>query len=151
LAALLQSQLALHPLHHLQLLCMLPLCCRISACAWRASSLLCDVYCASHRATEAEPDNGYWVGKACRTRHGGKGDIGVHIPGEQVFTRPLEEVATWVVDDNDLGGESGEGGKGGQSGDKVEEGEEGEEEWDDVANHEPVDGVGAQPQEEEED
>ena len=44
------------------------------------------------------PKCGYWVGKTCATSRGGTGDIGIHIEGEPIFTRSMEEVAGWLVD-----------------------------------------------------
>ena len=46
---------------------------------------------------EEEPELGYWIGKTVRCKSGGDADIGIKIPGEQVFTWPLSEVAAWVV------------------------------------------------------
>ena len=48
---------------------------------------------------EAEPTEGYWIGKTVLTRKGGTGDIGIKISGEPLFTRPTAEVASWVVMD----------------------------------------------------
>jgi hypothetical protein len=48
---------------------------------------------------EAEPMEGYWIGMTVLTRRGGKGDVGIKILGEPVFTRPVAEVASWVVMD----------------------------------------------------
>jgi hypothetical protein len=48
---------------------------------------------------EEEPPGRYWEGKTVVTRLGGKGDIGIKIIGEPVFTRPFTEVAGWVVMD----------------------------------------------------
>ena len=46
---------------------------------------------------EAAPENGYWLGKTCKTKKGGAKDIGIHIEGEDIFTRPIAEVAGWLV------------------------------------------------------
>lgn len=47
---------------------------------------------------EAPTSTGYWVGKTVKTRLGGKKDIGIRCDGEDfVFTRPITEVAKWVV------------------------------------------------------
>ena len=43
------------------------------------------------------PRCGYWVGKTCATNAGGTDDIGIHIEGEEIFTRPKTEVAGWIV------------------------------------------------------
>ena len=43
------------------------------------------------------PKCGYWIGKTCGTKFGGTNDIGIHIEGEEIFTRPMAEVATWLV------------------------------------------------------
>ena len=45
---------------------------------------------------EAAPENGYWLGKTCKTKKGGTKDIGIRIEGEEIFTRPMEEVAGWL-------------------------------------------------------
>ena len=42
------------------------------------------------------PSEGYWVGKTCKTKQGGTGDIGVHIPGEEIFTHPRTTVIKWL-------------------------------------------------------
>lgn len=52
--------------------------------------------CATFPTEEPTPE-GYWVGKTVVTRMGGTGDIGIKVPGEPIFTRPLSEVAAWVV------------------------------------------------------
>lgn len=44
------------------------------------------------------PKCGYWVGKTCATKKGGKGDVGIHIDGEDIFSRPKAEVAAWLVE-----------------------------------------------------
>jgi hypothetical protein len=46
---------------------------------------------------EDEPENGFWPGKTVRTNAGGPLDVGILIDGEEVFTRPMTEVALWVV------------------------------------------------------
>ena len=46
---------------------------------------------------EDEPENGFWEGKTVRTKAGGPLDVGILIEGEEVFTWPMVEVATWVV------------------------------------------------------
>ena len=46
---------------------------------------------------EPNPPGGYWKGKICRTTNGGLTDIGVHIEGEPIFTRPKTEVVNWLV------------------------------------------------------
>jgi hypothetical protein len=43
------------------------------------------------------PKTGYWVGKTCKTSKGGQYDIGIHIEGEDIFTRPVAEVADWLA------------------------------------------------------
>ena len=48
---------------------------------------------------EAEPTDGYWMGKTVLTKKGGTGGVGIKIIGEPVFTRPAAEVASWVVMD----------------------------------------------------
>ena len=48
---------------------------------------------------EVEPMEGYWIGKTVLTKRGGTGDVGIKIFGEPVFTRPVAEVASWVVMD----------------------------------------------------
>ena len=45
------------------------------------------------------PPEGYWVGKTVSTSLGGSGDIGIQIPGDDLFTRPRSEVADWLVED----------------------------------------------------
>tara|TARA_B110000503_G_C7084885_1_gene386815 strand:+ start:477 stop:809 length:333 start_codon:yes stop_codon:yes gene_type:complete len=47
---------------------------------------------------EPIPPGGYWEGKICRTTNGGLTDIGVHIEGEPIFTRPKTEVVNWLVE-----------------------------------------------------
>jgi hypothetical protein len=42
---------------------------------------------------------GYWIGKTVLTKSGGTGDVGIKIVGKPVFTRPMAEVASWVVMD----------------------------------------------------
>ena len=46
---------------------------------------------------EEKPANGYWIGKTCKTKKGGKDDIGIRIEGEDIFTRPISEVLEWIV------------------------------------------------------
>lgn len=46
---------------------------------------------------ENMPENGYWIGKTCKTRKGGTNDIGIKIDGEEIFTRPISEVVGWIV------------------------------------------------------
>ena len=46
---------------------------------------------------EIQPEGGYWVAKAVRTPKGGAFDVGILILGEEIFTRPMFEVASWVV------------------------------------------------------
>ena len=47
---------------------------------------------------EPMPPNGFWVGKLCHTHLGGMGDIGVHVDGEEIFTRSRVEVSGWLVE-----------------------------------------------------
>lgn len=49
---------------------------------------------------EPAPPEGYWVGKTVSTSLGGTGDIGIQIPGDDLFTRPRAEVADWLVEDD---------------------------------------------------
>ena len=51
---------------------------------------------ASVFSTYEAPPIGYWEGQTCRTGLGGKDDVGIKIPGEQIFTRPKKEVSAWV-------------------------------------------------------
>ena len=46
---------------------------------------------------EDKPTAGYWTGCTVKTSLGGRGDIGIHIEGEDIFTMPMCTVATWVV------------------------------------------------------
>ena len=48
---------------------------------------------------EPVPEGGCWMGKTVSTTQGGTGDIGIWIPGEDVFTRPRFEVADWLVEE----------------------------------------------------
>ena len=48
---------------------------------------------------EVAPPEGYWVGKICLTKKGGMGDVGIHIEGEEVFTRSRLEVAKWLQEE----------------------------------------------------
>ena len=48
---------------------------------------------------EPEPPGGCWMGKLVKTLQGGTGDVGIHIPGEPIFTRSREEVVHWLVAD----------------------------------------------------
>ena len=43
------------------------------------------------------PSCGYWVGKTVKTKKGGKGDIGIRIEGERVFTWAIDGVAGWLA------------------------------------------------------
>ena len=43
------------------------------------------------------PAEGYWTGKTCNTKKGGAGDIGIKIPGEDIFTVPKEKAASWMI------------------------------------------------------
>ena len=45
---------------------------------------------------EAAPPEGYWVGKVCKTKKGGMGDVGIRIEGEDIFTRSRLEVVKWL-------------------------------------------------------
>ena len=45
---------------------------------------------------EDAPPNGFWIGKICKTLKGGMGDVGIHIEGEEIFTRPRLEVIKWL-------------------------------------------------------
>ena len=47
---------------------------------------------------DIEPAGGYWTGKLVKTKEGGRGDVGIQIEGEPIFTRPREEVVDWLVD-----------------------------------------------------
>ena len=47
---------------------------------------------------EPAPEGGFWIGQTVKTNLGGTGDIGVSVPGDDIFTRPRSEVAHWVVD-----------------------------------------------------
>ena len=47
------------------------------------------------------PDCGFWEGKTVRSAMGGLGDIGIKVQGENVFVRPMAEVARWVFADPD--------------------------------------------------
>lgn len=42
------------------------------------------------------PPAGYWIGKLCRTKQGGTSDMGVHIPGEPIFTQPMATLVAWL-------------------------------------------------------
>ena len=46
---------------------------------------------------EERPQLGYWVGKTVKTNLGGMSDIGIKVVGDPIFTRPMCEVADWVV------------------------------------------------------
>ena len=46
------------------------------------------------------PPEGFWIGKTVSTTAGGTGDVGIEIPGEEIFTRPRSEVAGWVVSES---------------------------------------------------
>jgi hypothetical protein len=47
---------------------------------------------------EEPPALGYWLGITVHTRKGGKLDIGIKVDDEDdVFTRPMTEVVSWVV------------------------------------------------------
>ena len=52
---------------------------------------------------EVAPPDGYWLAKTVRTRQGGTSDIGILCEGdnprEDVFTRPISEVLTWLVEE----------------------------------------------------
>ena len=48
---------------------------------------------------EPMPEGGFWVGKLCRTAAGGNGDIGIHIKGEEIFTRSRVEVVSWLPEE----------------------------------------------------
>ena len=50
---------------------------------------------------EPVPPEGYWVGKLCKTNKGGMGDIGIHIEGEEIFTRPRLEVTGWLQEEEE--------------------------------------------------
>jgi hypothetical protein len=45
---------------------------------------------------EDAPPRGYWMGKICKTKKGGTGDVGIHIEGEEIFTRSRLEVVKWL-------------------------------------------------------
>ena len=53
---------------------------------------------------EPEPEGGVWMGKTVSTSQGGTGDIGISIPGEEIFTRSRAEVQHWLCDVNVLDG-----------------------------------------------
>ena len=47
---------------------------------------------------EDEPNGGFWMGKIVKTAQGGTGDVGIHIEGEPIFTRPLPAHAwRWLL------------------------------------------------------
>ena len=46
---------------------------------------------------EKKPEEGYWIGKTCKTSKGGQNDIGIRIDGEDIFTRLISEVAGWLL------------------------------------------------------
>ena len=52
---------------------------------------------ASAFPNEELPEGGFWVGKTVKTKKGGEWDIGILVPGEKIFTRPMAEVASWLV------------------------------------------------------
>jgi len=46
---------------------------------------------------EDVPEGGYWTGKTVSTSKGGTGDIGIKLPGEEVFTHPRIVVSGWLA------------------------------------------------------
>ena len=48
---------------------------------------------------DTAPACGFWEGKTVRSAMAGLGDIGIKVQGENVFIRPMAEVARWVFAD----------------------------------------------------
>ena len=50
---------------------------------------------------DTAPECGFWEGKTVRSAKAGLGYIGIKVQGENVFVRPMSEVARWVFADPD--------------------------------------------------